>query len=439
MSGAPSRAERAHGGRAEGGLAKGGLRVLVVDDDEVDRARVLRVLHPEHAAREAATAAESRRLAEGGFDGGPPDVVLLDLRLPDADGTDLLPWFEARGLPVVMLTGVEDTAVVVDAVRRGALDYLTKGELAGPALERALRRATEAAALRRSVAEHRAEVEAHRDRLAAQAAALERANGALEDANGALREKEARVRELARALTLAEQEERQRIAYVLHEDLQQTLAGAAMMASVGAADSLLAALEQAIRTARTLAHELAPPLLGEEGLDGLLRWAADQARDQHGLAVEVSVRGPVTVAEEHVRVLLYQFLRELLFNVSKHAGTGEARVTVEVVSADGDSAEGRGADGTADGTAVRVSVEDEGAGFEPAAPGGPATGFGLASVRERVELVGGRLAVASAPGAGTRVTLTVPLSGATAPAVVPPAAVLPVGSPADRVPADGAL
>ena len=404
------------GGPPESGPTDGALRVLLVDDDEVDRARVLRVLRPEHAVLEAATAAEGRRLAEGGFDGGPPDVVLLDLRLPDADGADDLPWFEARGLPVVMLTGVGDTAVVVDAVRRGALDYLTKGKLDGSVLERALRRATEAAALRRAVAEHRAEVEAHRDRLAAQAAALEQANRALG-------EQEARVRELARALTLAEQEERRRIAYVLHEDLQQILTGAAMMAAPSGDRALLDVLDRALRTTRSLAYDLAPPVLRHESFPDLVRWCVGEARARHGLAVEVSMPDELDVPEEHLRILLYLLLRELLFNVTKHAGTQKARIIAEVVNGEA------GVDGKVAGPAARVCVEDDGAGFDPAKLRSPSAGFGLASVRERVELVGGRLAVASAPEAGTRVTLTVPLTGATAPAVV-----LPTGSSADGVP-----
>ncbi len=359
------------------------LRVLLIDDDEVDRARVRRMLRPEHEVCEAATAAEGRACAEDGIDGHPADVVLLDLRLPDADGSDLLPWFEARGLPVVMLTGVEDTAVVVEAMHRGALGYLVKGDLDATALEQALQWAVETAALRRAVAEHQAEILEQRDRLAAQAAALEHTNRTI-------REQEVRVRELAQALTLAEQEERQRIAHVLHDDLQQTLAGALILASAGATDRLEAALGRAVRTARTLSHELAPPLLRGGDLAELLAWMATWSRELYGLDVEVATEGVVIVDQEHVRILLYRVLREILFNVAKHAGTGEARITA--YGADGDSM-------------VRIAVEDDGAGFEAA---GVVSGTGLASVRERLELVGGRLSITTAPGDGTRVTVEIP-------------------------------
>ena len=202
----------------------------------------------------------------------------------------------------------------------------------------------------------------------------------------------AQVRELARALTLAEQDERRRIAHVLHDDLQPTLAGAQIAAAQADLERLEAILDRAIHVARTLSHELSPPLLRGDDFRGLLDWLVEKKREDYGLAVELDVRGEVAVPEAHLRILLYQILRELLFNVVKHAGTDAARVTAERL----------------DGH-VRVVVEDEGAGFDPGAlEGGTAGGLGLPSVRERLELVGGTVDVVSAPGDGTRVTMEFP-------------------------------
>ena len=226
---------------------------------------------------------------------------------------------------------------------------------------------------------------------------LERANRELERANRELEQRvdarTAQVRELARALTLAEQGERRRIAHVLHEDLQQVLVGARMLASAGESDRLMASLGRAADVARTLSHELAPPLLRGEELADLIGWLAERERSLHGLEVDVEVRGAPTL-EEHLRVLLYGLLREALFNVVKHAGVGRARITAE-----------RGAE------AVRITVEDEGTGFDPSTiPSAGASGFGLQGARERLELVGGRLTVDTAPGAGTRVVVEFPSS-----------------------------
>ena len=369
------------------------LCVLLVDDDDVDRALVRRVLDPAHDVCEAATAAEGRECLETGFDGAGPDVVLLDLRLPDADGTDLLPVYGARGVPVVMLTGVDDTAVAVETMQAGALDYLVKGALTAPLLERALRRAVETAGLRRAVAEQQAEIAAQRDRLAEQADALARTN----------RE----VRDLARALTLAEQAERHRLSALLHDDMQQLLFGAQILLASAQRDAgaepLRARLARAsaivgegIEAARRLALDLTPPVLESDDYALTLRWLAGHAGETYGLTVDVDIaEGADTrgagLGDREVRVLVTAVVRELLFNVAKHAGTDRATVRLR-----------------RHGATAEVEVSDAGGGFDPTASGG----FGLYSVRRRLELLGGTLTVDSARGEGSRVTLRFPTSNA---------------------------
>jgi signal transduction histidine kinase len=203
------------------------------------------------------------------------------------------------------------------------------------------------------------------------------------------------VRELSRALALAEQEERKRIAYVLHEDLQQLLVGAKMVAQD--VDRLREILDRAIDLSRSLSHELSPPLLQGEDLSDLLLWLAERKRELYGIAIVVQVGGAVSVPDPALRVLLYQLVREILFNVVKHAGTDQARLWAE----------------RADGH-VRIVVEDDGAGFDPAELESTheATGMGLPRVRERLALVGGWLEVASEVGQGTRVGITVPVRSA---------------------------
>ena len=229
---------------------------------------------------------------------------------------------------------------------------------------------------------------------------------ALEDANRTLEarveSRTAEVRRLAAALTLAEQEERRRVAYLLHDDLQQRLHGLQITMALlekavggdptggGLVEKADAALAEAVCLTRSLSHDLAPPVLRGGDLAELLHWLADWAQDLHGLTVEVDAGG-VSGLDEAVRVLLYRAIRELLFNAAKHAGTDRARLTARP---------------TADG--VRVVVEDEGVGFETGALVAGAGGLGLAAVRERLELVGGRFEVASGPGRGTRVTIEVP-------------------------------
>ncbi|HEX9953039.1 MAG TPA: PAS domain S-box protein [Rubricoccaceae bacterium] len=217
------------------------------------------------------------------------------------------------------------------------------------------------------------------------------------------------VRDLAARLTVAEQDERQRIAHVLHDDLQQQLYGLSAILSLlgraptGEAAGTLArqAVEivgTATEMARSLATELSPTILQADRLVDVLEWIAGAERTKHDLEIEVEVRGDVRVADPAFRVLLYQILRELLFNVAKHVGGARVRLV-----------------GYTDGAYAVVRVEDDGAGFDvgSASEGAPG-GFGLRSVRERLGLVGGRFELDSSPGRGTRVTLSVP-SGAAAP------------------------
>ncbi len=218
------------------------------------------------------------------------------------------------------------------------------------------------------------------------------------------------VRTLSSALTLAEQRERHRIAQVLHDDLQQLLYGAQIQLGMAEGDLKQAlapaqaeqtlpllresneAILRAISVARTLSVELSPPVLRGEGLFEAICWLASHMRDVHRLEVAVSAEHKVQIVREDLRVLLFHLVRELLFNVVKHAGIDRARVTLDE-----------------DAAHIRIVVEDEGRGFDLAETQLEAgTGFGLFSIRERLRLFSGRLEVASAPGSGTRVTILLP-------------------------------
>lgn len=221
-------------------------------------------------------------------------------------------------------------------------------------------------------------------------------------------ERTTEVRRLAADLTLAEHAERRRIAHLLHDDLQQRLHGLAVtLALLGRAvdsadevrtQSLIGQSQRTLGGAtdltRSLSHELAPPILNGERITDLIDWATAHARDRYGLTLHATVDESLSVKQDDIRVLMWQVLSELLFNVSKHAGSAEAWVTVQAAPRPGH---------------VRLAVEDHGHGFDPCGLQGP-RGLGLASVRERIELVGGDLSIQSAPGAGTRVTVDVPVT-----------------------------
>ncbi|PAP76944.1 PAS domain-containing protein [Rubrivirga marina] len=211
----------------------------------------------------------------------------------------------------------------------------------------------------------------------------------------------AEVRRLVGDLTEAERRERGRVAQVLHDDLQQLLyatqfklqamrrgAEAELLEIIEDADGLVA---RAVQVTRTLTVDLRPPVLRGEGLDRTFEWLAHRMGEAYGLDVAVKREGPVQ-AGKTVQVLLFQIVRELLFNVVKHAGTSEATIRV----------------GPADGGRVRVVVSDDGVGFEADGEAEEATGVGLVGVRERIRLVGGSVDVRSAPDSGTVIEIVCP-------------------------------
>jgi PAS domain S-box-containing protein len=229
----------------------------------------------------------------------------------------------------------------------------------------------------------------------------------LAEANKALLKRAEQLRDLAFELTHVEQVERRRLAHILHDHLQQLLVGAKMRldstlrcakdenlrAAVKHADDLL---NESIEVSRSLTVELSPPILHDGGLGPALEWLARRMQDEHGLTVEITTEEGANPAAENVRVLLFQSVRELLFNVVKHAKVKSA--TVEMTSPSDDR--------------VRIVVADEGIGFDDTevfVPRDAFTGFGLYSIRERLDLLRGQMAVSSTPGKGTQVTLTAPL------------------------------
>lgn len=223
-----------------------------------------------------------------------------------------------------------------------------------------------------------------------------------------LKRAEERIRDMAARLTFAEQEERRRLATLLHDDLQQVLYAVQMRLGVayeegqrGDRELLLEhaarsieMLEAAVATTRHLTVDLSPPVLDGESLAEAIQWVQTQMREMHGLAVTVTGDTDIDIEAPDVRILLFQTVRELLFNVAKHAETGEASVDLH-----------------ADQETVTVCVSDHGCGFDLAEAEKHASehrGFGLFSARERLGLRGGSLEIDSAPGEGTRVVASVP-------------------------------
>jgi signal transduction histidine kinase len=256
------------------------------------------------------------------------------------------------------------------------------------------------------------------------------------------------LRWLASQLSLAEERERRRIAVEIHDNLSQNLALIKMKLgmlrqrvdqpeALKGIDELSGLLDPVLERTRSLTFELSPPVLYELGLDEALEWLAERMAQQHHVVVcfeeaPKAARAAAPVPHD-VAVLLFQAVRELLMNVVKHAAA--RHVTVRSARADGDvsitvSDDGRGFDvsdltaagrhgagsgngnGNADGNTVRNSGGDrDGKGNgDGDARAHDLQGFGLFSIRTRLEHLGGRMEIRSAPNAGTNITLAAPLA-----------------------------
>jgi len=221
-----------------------------------------------------------------------------------------------------------------------------------------------------------------------------------------LKDQQAWLRRLSTELLQTQERERRRIATDIHDRIGQTLAVTKMQLGALKATSLSddqsnmveeirGLVARAIDDSRTLTFELSPPVLYELGLKTALEWLAESVRRQTGLLVVVEKGEGVPGLDIPRRVFLYQSVRELLFNVVKHAGAQKTVIRIG-----------------GDASCVSVDVIDDGKGTDPHAETGPnsgaRTGFGLFSIREQVQYYGGQLKIGRTSTGGTRATITMP-------------------------------
>ena len=214
------------------------------------------------------------------------------------------------------------------------------------------------------------------------------------------------LQSLASELSITEERERRRLATVLHDQIAQLLVVAkgkfekiqesTLYRSLAKPmEEIRRLIEESIRYTRSLVFELSPPILYELGFEPAMEWLAEHMGKQYGLAVAVEDDDNPKPLDNEARVLLFRAVRELLFNVLKHSRASSARVCMRRA-----------------GEHLEVMVEDNGVGFPPGKPGdlsGKIEGFGLFSIRERLNYFGGRMEIDSIPGEITRVILSLPL------------------------------
>jgi PAS domain S-box-containing protein len=209
------------------------------------------------------------------------------------------------------------------------------------------------------------------------------------------------LKSVAMQLALTEEKERRQIAIALHDNVGQILAMAKMKLGMMKAkatssdlikncEEVYSLCERAIKSTRDLTSEISPPILYELGFEAALEWLVEKRREQHNIRVEFDTDGQDRNISDDIRGFIFQSVRELLVNTTKHSQAGRVKVSV------------RG-----EGPAMRICVEDDGVGLDVAKLTA-SDGFGLFNIKERLSNICGRLEIESKPGKGTRVTLLVP-------------------------------
>lgn len=213
------------------------------------------------------------------------------------------------------------------------------------------------------------------------------------------------IRRLAAEARRAEEEERRRIGRELHDEAGQSMMVLRLQLEMLERSAppvlrpqLAEARELAARTAvelRRIVAALSPSVLERLGLETALRQLIARFRQVRPVAVRMRVKLCRQAPSQHIEEVIYRVTQECLHNIARHSRAKHVNLYL------------RAADKN-----IRLSVADDGAGFCVDPGTGKAMSFGLIGMRERAALLGGTLAVRSAPGAGTRVILELPLRAA---------------------------
>lgn len=227
--------------------------------------------------------------------------------------------------------------------------------------------------------------------------------------SGRIRSYQAGMHDYLSAVTRAQEEERARLARELHDDTVQALIALKQRAQMaqkalgrdpGRAgqrlDELNDLIDRELASLRRLIGDLRPIYLEELGFAPALEMLAQQMERQHGLAVQVIVKGEQRRLPSDQELAAFRIVQQALSNVAAHAQAASVVLTIAFAS---------------DG--LTLTIQDDGQGFTP--PEQPSDlarqgHFGLMGMHERAMLYGGRLTINSAPGQGTTITTWLPRS-----------------------------
>jgi signal transduction histidine kinase len=385
------------------------VKILLVEDSPADAKLLCETLREISENKFELTCVQQlseamAKLAESGF-----DAILLDLYLPDSQGLETIESIlsTAPTLPIIVLTGLKDENAGIQAVRKGAQDYLVKGQTDSDLLVRVIKYSIERKRNERELRKARDELEM---RVKERTIKLEKAVDELRneilkriEAERKIRADQEQLRSLTAELVLAEERERHAAAMALHDSLGPLLAfskrelgilqKSVSKKTAGILKDISNTIAEAVKQTRNLTFDLSPPTLYTFGLETAVAELTERFGENQKLKIIFENTDEPKPLTSHVKVLIYRSIRELLINIAKHADAKVVQVALSRI-----------------GNKIKIVVKDDGKGFNMSdldSKPGSIKGFGLFSVRERLAHIGGSLNIQS--GRGTTVVLLAPL------------------------------
>ena len=341
-----------------------------------------------------------------------PDVVLVDLRMPGINGLEVIAKIKdiSPDTPIIVVSGTGILADAISAVRLGAWDYVTKPiddmNVLGHIVDKALERAQLVQENRRyqqhleeEIKKRTADLEATNDRL------LQEIDEHIQAEKKIMAHQE-QLRALVSKLTISEEQERKHLATELHDGIGQSLIlmkmGMDTLLSQQIGEELRAYLMQAqqtlidlIEATQGLTSNLGSPILQKLGFKAAIdEWLKSEVENKYAICTKVLDEGFPETLNREAMALLFRAVRELAINVVKYAQAQNLDVLLQTRE-----------------DQLYICVADDGVGFNHSPEAGAKElkgGYGLFSIKERVNYMGGSVDIESEPGQGTRVTLLIP-------------------------------
>jgi len=339
------------------------LKILVIEDNYADFLLLRETMLLARFSTSNIFLAETLEAGIAEMEQHKPDLIFLDLHLPDSAGLDTFIQLRqyVTSSAVIVLSGLSDTSIALEAITQGAQDYLQKGEFDVKLLDKTIRYS----------------IERKRSQLQSQRAITE-------------------------ATIRGQEKEREQLGVELHDNINQILATSRLyldhaLSMSPVREELVAKSREfiagAIEEIRRLSKKLLPPTLEDLGLIPTLNELMETISVTGLFQIEKQWEG----FDEHIlqkdqKLTIYRILQEQMNNIIKHAGAKHVIVSLRLVQ-------------ETNNKVVELAIRDDGKGFELSKK---RTGVGLRNITSRAELFGGTVSVQSEPGKGCEIKVLFP-------------------------------